>query len=615
MPSIEDLKKMPATGEAIEIGMTPVDEEAPVVNTSRPVNNGMRVNIGNNNRLQQPIVKKPKTIIGNNTIHASSPISERQELDLSTLPKSPEEEKADSLIKESPMEDIADMVDDYLDDKEEELDEAYATVAQNIEEKKAEEELNNETIDEDLSDDVDDVLDATSDDGEDPEDDDNSSAPKKVMKSVLDDEDDTISDILGDDDDVDEVEDDEETEVATNIKTTKSLDLDDADDEIDDEEDFISSTVVESKSVENSEEDEEIQDDPEKELNEDASVNTREAYLKKLKALATEKLKPAAKQLNLKSFTILRKPTTNISFLKNSTVNVAKWVLPNQESIVLMREYLGVELEDLRRASEDNTSPTSLTRKFRSIYDHIESPKPGTFEAWLKATPYSDIDHYFFGVFIASFQGTNFIPYDCKNDKCRNTFLTDDIKITSMVKFKDKEAEAKFKKIYKSEEVSSTKEGIYVSEFVQISDRIAVVFKEPSVYNVIENTAIEGPFRRKYANVINVIPYIDNIYMIDQNEGTLSPIGYKVYEGNATKTFKSKIQKYSAVFKTLTNDEYSLIQAYAGSVIAREQIMTYQYPEVECPECHSKIEAAPIDAESAVFTRYQLAALVNTTLS
>lgn len=582
MPSIEDLKRMPTTGEAIELGVgAPVQDENPVVNNVRPNNNGMRVNIGANNK--QPIVKRPKTVIGmQSPVMPASQPNERVELDLSSLPKSPLEQADEAAAKESPMEDISNMVDEYLDDKEEELKEAYATVAQNIQEAKEEAELDDEdSLDAVLDDDDDFTLDAISGGNSDNED----NEPKKVTKVASD------SSIL---DDLNE-EDDE--------------DLDDVDDS---DEDLISTTVVESNVEDN---DSDIEDDPENEMAEEAEANSRDAYLKKLKDLATQKLKPAAKALNLKSFTIMRKPTTNINFLKQSAINVAKWVLPNQESIVLMREYLGIELEELRRVSEDSTSPTALTRKFRSIYDHIESPKPGTFEAWLKATPYSDIDHYFFAVFIASYQGTNFIPYDCRNQDCKNTFLTDDMKIMSMVKFKDKESEAKFKKIYKEEQSSSTKEGIYVSEIVQISDRIAIAFKEPSVYNVIENNSIDGAFRRKYTNIINMIPYIDSIYMIDQNTSQLIPVGYKMYEGNATKTFKSKIQKYNEVFKSLTNDEFTLIQSYVSTAITRESFISYQYPEVECPECHKTIPASPIDAESAVFTRYQLGALVNTTLN
>ena len=64
--------------------------------------------------------------------------------------------------------------------------------------------------------------------------------------------------------------------------------------------------------------------------------------LKKLKALATEKLKPAAKALDLRSFSIVRKATSNVSFLKDNPISVAKWVLPNQGSIVLVKEYLGI---------------------------------------------------------------------------------------------------------------------------------------------------------------------------------------------------------------------------------------------------------------------------------
>ena len=595
MASIEDLKNYPTTGRDIILDASaPAVDDDEVVATptvaTRP--NTVKVNIGaasNTNTVNPNAVRRPKTFIAqkppvvDETAHTATPAA-REELDLSTLPASETNAEYEKNTKVSPLDDIAADIDQYLDDKEIEIKEAYEEVSRNIAEKEAEKELNNDVDSSiDTDDDLDSLISGETKHPVDDEEDD------EKEEDVLADTSDDLDSILNDDD------------VLDDISISKNI--------------IAPATTTDDSAESGDEDDDEVQEDSEKELTEEAEDNSREAYLAKLKALATEKLKPAAKRLNLNSYTILRKPTSNLNFLKQNAVAVAKWVLPNQGSAVFMREYLGIELEQLRRFSEDTNSPTSLTRKFKSIYDHIESPKPATFEAWLKSTPFSDIDHYFFGVFIASYQGTNYIPYDCKNDKCKATFLTDDIKIMDMVKFKDDEAKAKFKSIYQNEDMSSTKEGIYVSEIVQISDRFAIAFKEPTLYNVIENNSIDNDFRRRYADIINMIPCIDTIYVIDSESLQLIPIGYKIYDNNATKTFKSKIQKYNSVFKSLTNDEFTLVQSYVSSVISRESFMTYQYPEVECPDCHTVVPAVDTDAESAVFTRYQLGALVNTTLS
>ena len=150
--------------------------------------------------------------------------------------------------------------------------------------------------------------------------------------------------------------------------------------------------------------------------------------LKHLQKLATEKLKPVSAKLDISSFTILKKPVSNVSpIFQNSSARVVKWVLPAQESIVLMKEFSGSELEKLREYSENSRSVDSLNRRFFMIYDHIVSPKPATFEQWLKSVPFEDIDHYFFAIYIASFKGANFLPEDCINKGCGETFITDDI--------------------------------------------------------------------------------------------------------------------------------------------------------------------------------------------
>lgn len=345
---------------------------------------------------------------------------------------------------------------------------------------------------------------------------------------------------------------------------------------------------------------------------EEDPADEQEEILKHLKELVTERIKPVSNKLDLSSFTIVKKPTSNTSFLQNQNVNVAKWVLPGQNSIVFMKEFLGSELEQLREYSSDTQSLSSMTRRFRMIYDHITSPKPSTYEAWIKSTPYSDIDHYFFAIFIACYKGANFIPKDC--DKCKETFLTDDIPIMDMVKFETEKAKAKFQRIYQNESIVSNKDGLYVTEVVPLSDKIAVAFKEPSVYSLIEIASLDDRFKEKYASTIQYIPYIDALYIIDAANQSLIPIGYKGYAENAVKTIKSKIQKFHAVLNTLPSDQFGPIKSYIAAIEDREEGISYVFPAITCPKCGAVAEETPVTAEEMVFTRYQLGNLVTTSL-
>ena len=352
--------------------------------------------------------------------------------------------------------------------------------------------------------------------------------------------------------------------------------------------------------------------DEEKE--ESPNVVDEDETLKKLQRMITEKIKPVSKSLNISSFTIAKKPAANIAAINQDTTKVAKWVAPSAESVILMKEFTGAELETLRGFSEDINSLTMVSKKYRMIYDHIVSPKPSTYEAWLKSTAYSDLDHYFFAVFIASYKGANYLPMDCANNKCRETWITDDIPIMDMVKFENDESKQKFSRIYTSEETAHSK-GIYCSEIVPLNNKIAIGFKDASAYSLIEMASLDNAFKEKYETVISFIPYIDALYIIDEANQTLIPIGYKIYPDNATKSIKSKIHKFYTVLKSLSTDEFSLIKSYIRNITEKTDGMRYKYISATCPKCNKATEEVIISAEELVFTRYQLGALVNTQLN
>lgn len=365
-------------------------------------------------------------------------------------------------------------------------------------------------------------------------------------------------------------------------------------------------------------------DDDEKESTktdeEDDDIDTEEIQ-KHFVEIATERFKPISKSLDISSFTVVKEPTTNITALEEKASNrpARPWVAFSQQTAISMMQFSGDELDLLRTYTMEargNGAPaaTAAHNRFRMIYDHIASPKPSTYEAWAKSTPFTDIDDYFFNIYVANFKDTNFIPADCENEKCRNAFLTEDIPIMDMVKFPNDEVKAKFKEIYKSEPAANSK-GLYVSETIPVSDTLAIGFREPSIYSVIQAQFIDEAFSEKYASTIGFIPFIDAIYIIDKEAKTLRPIGYKAYAGSERKTFKSKVRQFSIALKTLGNDQFELLHAYTNKLSERIERPSYQNPEIECPKCGSKIPATDTRAEDLVFSRYQLAAIVNTPLN
>lgn len=565
MPSIDDLKQ---NADSVNIDMVSNNTASPnqkVVNLSSVKTN----NVGN------------KTIITAKGSNTSSSSLNRVEFDISSAPK---DTSIDENVHESLAKDILEGDDsvfsNYLKDKKEEMDNW-------VEEKEEERELNE--TEEDISE-TNDVLNSISAES-------NSSTSMHENYAIMEDEifDDNIEDKSEDEesnseaDSLDNIKKESENKEVTSIKSNMEL-----------EESGSTTTDI----VILDEEDE----------TETETENDQDEVIKHLQELATERLKPVSQKLDISSFTILKKPTINTKFLQQQQVNVAKWVLPGQESIVQMKEYLGSELEQLREYSEDSTSITSLTRKFRSIYDHIVSPKPSTYEAWLKSTPYTDIDHYFFAIYVACFKGANYIPVDCPNKQCNETFLSEDLPIMDMVKFESDETKEKFQRIYQNETTFANTKGLYTTEVVPMSNAIAVSFKEPSIYSLMEIASLDERFREKYESILDYIPYIDSLYIIDIQNQSLEPIGFKGYADNASKTIKSKIQKYDSVLKSLSIDEFGPIKAYIRAIRDRKSDFSYIFPAITCPKCGTSTKETEITAEEMVFTRYQLGNLVTTSL-
>ena len=607
MANIDDLKQ---SDNSISID---ISGKTPVMNNNEGAsNNVQKVVLGAPNKKT---VVKPKS-----TSPASS--GDRIEFDLTKIPV-----EKDPLIHDDPVTDMLEgpdsMFGKYLENKSNEFREW-------AEEHKAEEELKA----------VEEVEDVKQPDGSAPVDE--LTAALSFQEDVLsnDDEEDEVEDLsnlnIMDDELFSDEEEKEEVDIDSELEESEEDTLDtieefavDEDAAIEVEPEPVVEKVVEMpkkeekpKKVEVDTSDIVLDDNSSATLSnndvvvdeeEDSVVDTQEEIREHLRKLATEKIKPVSTKLDLSSFTIIKKPTSNTSFLQNQSVNVAKWVLPGQNSIVHMKEFLGSELEQLREYSEDMNSLSSMTRRFRMIYDHIASPKPSTYEAWIKSTPYSDVDHYFFAIFIACYKGANFIPKDC--DKCKETFLTDDIPIMDMVKFKSEEAKANFQKIYQNESIVSNKDGLYVTEVVPLSNQIAVSFKEPSIYSLIEIASLDDKFKEKYAATIQYMPYLDSLYIIDAANQALVPIGYKGYAENAVKTIKSKIQKFNAVLNTLPSDQFNVIKSYINAIDEKEdEGISYIFPSVTCPKCGTVSEETEASAEALVFTRYQLGNLVTTSL-
>lgn len=339
-----------------------------------------------------------------------------------------------------------------------------------------------------------------------------------------------------------------------------------------------------------------------------------EENMKAFQASVTEKIRPVTKKLDLASFTLVKQPISisATTLGENKPEASMVWALPNSDQYIAMREFTGKEMEQLGDTSGTNRFQT-MKNRYKLIYDHVVSEKPDTLEAWLRTISYSDNDHLYFTVYGANFAGSNYIPYDC--NRCKNTFLSDNIDLMDMCKFKDDEAKARFEKLRDAQD-TSVKPGLYVSDIVQISDKVAIGFRDPSIWNIVFETALlDDKFQQKYRDIIAIISYIDKIYFINTESQQLQEINYKIDPNNTVKTIKARIITYAKILSQLSPDQYYIILSYINSINTRRDDVTYIRPEATCSNCNEIIPERETTAEELVFTRAQLATLAITSIS
>ena len=567
MPSINDLKndgnvRQPFIPTIAEVdddnntsngGFIPTisEEDEPVTTTSAPK-------------------KKP------NVLSMTSGKVVREKLDLNTLPK---KEPEGVILKESIEKDIlgpGGIFEDYLKEKTEEAAEFFAEedLAREVEENSKDDEdtkENEEKTAEELE------IEELEKEYE------NTDDSLKEMDSIFNNTEETVS------------------EVPVNVK--EEVVTDDSDN-IEIEREIVTNTGTEEIVTD----EDELAEDTSSDDNDDSNLEEdSDRYLQIIKNEISKRIKPVSKKMDISNFTIISKPIMSNNIIESKEVPVAKWALPTTGTTFKVKEILGSNIEKIRTAISGGHMDIVL----QIIYDNIISPKPESMMLWAKSIAYDDFDHLFMGIYIAAFTDSNYISMTCPNPNCKDkVFVTDNIPMEQMVKFKDAEAEKKFKALLNSNAVNP--KGLITSEIIPISNRFAFGFKIPSLYDIyIEDRLIDDTFRAKYENASAIVPYIDKIYYIDTENNQLIPVGFTEYVNNQTKTVKSKIIRYDKVLSTLGVDEINVIKAYMVKIVEESQSISYQVPEATCPHCGHKIAAQPISGSQLVFTRNQLTLLLN----
>ena len=348
-----------------------------------------------------------------------------------------------------------------------------------------------------------------------------------------------------------------------------------------------------------------IQKDLARELNQDSLSD--EEVLNELKSAVREHSRAIKNRINLRDFTISDTPISaaQVATFSFKDINQADWVLPNAKRVISVRGLSGPELFALNPQNSNKSKINTFRQIYGIIYKHITSKKPSTFDEWLKVTRFSDIDHIYAALHKATFSGSNFIHYECP--ECHHIFIKDYDFDSEMVTYPNDKAKAKIQSIYRSGDSSIPN---YEVELHQISDRYVVGLKDPSIWNmVMETAALSDDFLAKYEDLIDTMSFIDSIYLIDSEKNALNPIDFGYDKSDPTKSTARKITILSDIIRTLSSDNYFTLRSYIAKLFSSSNDIGYQIPAADCPKCNHHFNAEPSEALRMLFTRHQLGAL------
>lgn len=371
--------------------------------------------------------------------------------------------------------------------------------------------------------------------------------------------------------------------------------------------------IEETKSPNFDYKDDEMEDDF-KDLDSDTKANKdkkeRDYLIDELKSESRKVINPNANKIDLNQFSISStsvKPST-IMIKNNDDLPVADWVQFVAEKPISMSALTGPEIIRLDPSNSNRNTLNTLKDIYRIIYNHIVDSNKPEYELWLKNVKFMDLDHIYFAMYMATFNGSNFVSYQCP--ECKKVFIND-VSFKSMVKYADDDTKKRVQEILQMN--TNTSETEYSVDMYQASSKYAFGMKVPSVWNVIiEAASLPEAILDKYADLIDTIAYIDSMYVIDYVNHTLNPIEIKPVNNDQVKTSAKRIRVFYDVIKTLSSDEFFALRSQIINFEKPSNKISYVVPEAVCPYCDHKIpENDGMTAEEMLFTRHQLGAFAS----
>ncbi len=336
-----------------------------------------------------------------------------------------------------------------------------------------------------------------------------------------------------------------------------------------------------------------LSEEEEKKIVDEYKKTVTDFYTSKRVSVNTSGFKVSNKSISISSLLNIKEPDKRVS----------DWVQTTAKKPFSTVEYKGLELQKINPSNVRNRNAINAKKEiYRTIYNHLVGATKDGFESWLKSTPYSDVNQYYFGAYKATFGDLNVITYQCPNTDCNHLFVTEQ-PIESMYEI-DEDFKDEFNKIFNGDTslVVNNEE-----EIIPVSDQFAIGwYSEPSIYSIeIEPLLIDQETQEKYARIISLIPFISRMYFIDVNKGEFIPIDESPVAKNLAKTVKNKLAIYYNILNSLSTDQLAAPQLRVYNYTQKEDKIKFFEPECKCPKCGRIIEKQPTNAVTLLFNRAQ----------
>ena len=440
----------------------------------------------------------------------------------------------------------------------------------------------------------------------------------------VDDTSDHMAIAIDDEDGSEEVDDYEESSDSGNEDTTEVEEEDDPtenDEETEPDEDKPETTVsiekeMSSGNILNDLNDETIDDDIDDDDPDDNAEAEEESSAKILKEIGSQikdKIAPIKKTIDLSKFTIAKKSMNAQKVMKLAIKDhqkIADWIMYSSRRPISVTGLSGPEILKLNPENSNRNKLNTFRDIFRIIYDHVYDANKPEFETWLKQTKFVDLQHIYFALYMATFGGSNFITYSCPN--CKKVFIKD-VPFENMIKYKDDSVKERVANILKMDTTSPSK-NTYNVDLIQVSDSYVFGVRAPSLWNVvIETASLSEKFLSKHSDLIDIVSYIDSIYMIDYSTNGLIPVDVNADPNDQAKSSLRRIKIFYDIIHSLSSEEFYAFRKKLNEYDeGGMDDITYMIPGCNCPDCAAEIAAnEEVGPDGMLFLRHQLAAFVN----